>query len=274
MVVYTTGGSLVSFEHTDHKSLFDRDGVEWERYPEGDVQEPFGCAYRETKNHISYVLLTRDELKRTIAGDAAMNTPTTVMELRYYALHLPKHAQLLVDMWTDQRLREILVKADEKHTSAAKILEQEIEDALPKPEPVKVEQEVPAVTRESTSERVKPKGGTKRPPRGKLQKGGIEGTFHGQRVMLTPKQVEFIERLSENTNWDKEKENGCYLASTYAEELSDTMNPMAVGAVLTTLREKGILHTESFRRDGSKSCVFSLTELGKEIYRAMSTRVY
>ena len=49
MIVYTTTGIVVSIINENGRSLFDSNGVEWARYPKEDTQDPFGCAYRETK---------------------------------------------------------------------------------------------------------------------------------------------------------------------------------------------------------------------------------
>ena len=94
-------------------------------------------------------------------------------------------------------------------------------------------------------------------------------TFGSISIILTPKQLEFMERLSEHPEWKKLGINGKYVASEYAEELSDTMNPMSVGAVITTLREKGILITERTRIGGVKCCMFQLTDTGIQIYNKL-----
>ena len=88
----------------------------------------------------------------------------------------------------------------------------------------------------------------------------------GRRLILTPKQVEFMERLSENEGWDIKGPQGAYYADSYAEALSDTMTPMGVGAMITTLREKGVLTTEYSRVGGCRKCQFTLTELGQQVY--------
>lgn len=276
MIVYTTGGSIVSLEDTNKKSLFDRDGVEWARYPEGDTQDPFGCAYRETKNNISVIKLTRDELKRTIAGVQAMQTPTTVMEMRYYALHLPKQLQWEIDCWQDQQLREIIADAEEHHSHPGHIMENRAWTTVEAREQEKARaeeetrRETPREATEGTPVARKTRGTAKRTSRKRTQEDGLSVTLGETSIALTSKQLEFMERLSECPGWGENEVAGGYIASQYAEELSDTMNPMSVGAVLTTLREKGLLTTEKTRMGGVKCCVFTLTKLGTAVYNKLA----
>lgn len=109
---------------------------------------------------------------------------------------------------------------------------------------------------------------TKKSSRSKLQPGGLEKDIGGVHVLMTPKQVEFMERMSEYPGFSDI--TGEFYANTYVDELSDTMSAMVVGAVITTLREKGILTTKSVRMDGCKTSQFKYTELGVEIYKLLS----
>lgn len=276
MIVNSTLGSAVSLERTDKKSLFDRCGVEWARCPERDTKDPFGCAYRETKNNIACVLLTKEELMRVIAGTHAMQTPTTVEEMRYHALNLPASWQLVVDNWSDQRLREILIEAEDKRLNTGALMEAKVEAEIEAAEREKeraeeVEHErVSREATEGTSVVRKTQGTAKRTPRKRTQEGGLSVAIGETSIALTSKQLEFMERLSECPGWTECGTNGEYVASQYAEELSDTMNPMAVGAVLTTLREKQILTTTKTRMGGVKCCMFKLTETGKQIYKSLA----
>lgn len=276
MVVRTITGSLVSFVRTDGRSLFDNDGVEWARCPEFDVSEPFGLGYRETKAEVSVVRLTREEMKRVINGVHAMQTPTTVEEMRYHALNLPKDYQWIIDQWPDQKLREILIEAEDRHQNPGALLEAKAYAVIEAEEAAKKEQEeqeheeshekassLPGKTRSAS-------GGYRSTPKRRTQEGSISVASGDISVVLTPKQLEFMERLSECPGWSETGVTGEYVASQYAEELSDTMNPMAMGAVLTTMREKGLIETRKTRMGGIKCCMFKLTEVGVQIYKELA----
>ena len=277
MVVYTTTGSEVSLVNTNKKSLFDNAGIEWARYPEEDEQDKFLLAYRETKANISVIKLTKEEMKRVINGVHAMNTPITVTEMRYYAMGLPAQYQEVIDQWSDQKLREMLMDAEDHNQNPGAAMEAKVYSILCEADR-KREEELQA---KREAERPRPDTGghtgaheaprtARSTPKSRTQKGSLFVALSDITVSLTPKQVEFLERLSECPGFKEDGTAGSYIASQYTEELSDTMNPMSVGAVLTTLREKGILRTEKQRCGGMKCCVFTLTELGVRIYNKLA----
>lgn len=92
-------------------------------------------------------------------------------------------------------------------------------------------------------------------------------------VLLTPKQLEFIERLSEYPEWDDKLGIPMeFVTWTYAQELGDTMSPMVVGAIITTLKKKGILVTKEYNLHGIKGSIFKLTPLGIQVYNIVNQK--
>ena len=276
MIVRTTTGSIVSLVNTDKQCLYDNDGVKWERYPGMDSLDPYLVSYRETKAFVSVIQLTKEEIKRVINGVHAMQTPTTVEEMRYHALNLPNDYQWIIDQWPDQKLREILMEAEDRHQNPGAVLEAKVyavieaEEAAKRAEEEEKQQNTPEEARKGPEKTRSILRGYKSTPKRRTQEGSVSVALEDVSVMLTPKQLEFIERLSECPGWKDSGVNGRYIASQYTEELSDTMNPMAVGAVLTTLREKGIVNTEKTRIGGIKCCVFQLTDTGIKIYNYLA----
>jgi hypothetical protein len=266
MVVFTTAGSPVSLVDSNKKSLFDNDGVEWERFPDGDSNYPIKIAYRETRDYVSVIELTREEMKRVIKGPEEMKTPTTVLEMRYYAMSFHARLQRVVDEWPDQKLREILIKAEDTHKNAGDLLEKEAREQLEEEVPAEKPKESPP---EATEAHRTPRT-ARSTPRPRKQEGSVSVALEKASVLLTPKQLEFMERLSECEEWEDQGVTAEFNASSYAEELSDTMNPMSVGAVITTLREKKLLTTEKKRIGAIKCCVFKLTDLGLQVYSKLA----
>ena len=276
MVVYTTTGGIVSLVNTDKRSLFDNNGTEWARCPELDIKEPYGLAYRETKENTAVFRLTKEGIKRVINGVHAMQTPTTVEEMRCHTLALPKEYQWIIDQWPDQKLREILIEAEEKHQNPGVMLEAKVYAVIEAEEAAKRIQEEQKhaeghgeATEGAKKTRYISRGYSGTPKR-RTQAGSVSVASGDISVVLTPKQLEFMERLSECPGWKDSGATGEYVASQYAEELSDTMNPMSMGAVLTTLREKGLLDTRKTRIGGIKCCVFRLTDTGIVIYKELA----
>lgn len=263
MEVKTVSGTSVNIVRSDGKSLFDANNVEWARNPNLDDRDH--AAYTETRNHITTIMLGRYELRRVCAGDKAIRTPTTVQEMRYHAVGLHKSLQEVIDGWPNQRLREILVEADEKGVNAGTLLEKTAEKEVEDNKPPKRAPE--ATERPTEAHKESPR--YSRPSRPRKQEGSVSVALGEAFVLLTPKQLEFMERLSECPEWDGTP-TGEYNASLYAQELEDTMNPMSVGAVLTTLREKNLLQTKKRKVGGVKCCIFKLTDLGEKVYRKLA----
>lgn len=266
MIIKSTLNTDIWIVRSDGKSLFGRDGTEWARNPKLDDQQKGLIGYTETKYHVSSMQLTRAEMKRVIAGEAAMRTPTTVDEMRYFALDLHPTLIRVIDEWSDQRLREILIKAEDTHKNAGDLLEKEARAQLEAEVPPEKPKEGPP---EATETHRAPRT-ARSTPRPRKQEGSLSVTTEDISVLLTPKQLEFLERLSECPGWEDTGAAGEYVASEYAQELSDTMNPMSVGAVLTTLREKHLLQTEKRRVGAIRCCVFKLTDLGVQVYHKLS----
>lgn len=261
MVVRTTTGSLVSIESTDGRNLYDNNHTPWERYPAEDDADH--AAYIDGLVHASVIKLDRSELRRMCAGHAAISTPTTVVEMRYHALKFTEASQLIVDSWSDQELEDILEEAKRRHKDAGELLRERVCDALTPPPNEEIHEEATGEAKEATEE---PKTAKNTPKKRKREKG-IPVITEYVSTTLTSKQVEFLERLSENPDWDRYGIEGEYAASLYAEELDDTMNSMSVGAVLTTLREKRLLTTRKASIGGVKVCMFKLTPAGRAVYK-------
>ena len=268
MILKASNGLPVSFTDTDKKSLFDKTGQEWARHPSGDQPEGLAC-YMNTETFVQ-VLLTREDLKRVIAGPNAMRTPTTLDEMRDYIDRCPKYVQEIANSWPDQKLREILIAAEEHGSNPGWLLERMADKESEKQREPEPETENPTEAMGTATEAHRAPRTARSTPRPRKQEGSVSVALGEVSVLLTPKQLEFMERLSECPGWSEDGVSGEYTASEYAQELSDTMNPMSMGAVLTTLREKGLLQTEKRRVGAIKCCVFKLTDLGVQVYNKLA----
>lgn len=208
------------------------------------------------------IQFTKDELARICKGTRAIQTPTTPEELRAATVSMEPEAVALAAEKPDQWFREVMIKAEETNQNPYSLAGHLLSDELDRRKPEEVTVEASPLTRVTRKESPQ----YKRTPRAKLQPGGFEDVFEGKRIVLTPKQVEFMERLEEYENWDNDNYGKWLYGDLYAECLSDTMSPMSVGAMITTLREKGIIRTERDHVDGRRVCKFQLTELGMLVY--------
>ena len=115
---------------------------------------------------------------------------------------------------------------------------------------------------------VKPKA--KKPRTKKVQEGGFEYDDNGTKITLTAKQVDFFKHLPDTDFW----ENGVD-SIIWTDSLCDEIGgqfaskPMTVGAMISTICEKGLGSRVMDCRDGRKCTQFALTELGKKIATAL-----
>lgn len=264
MLVRTTTGKLINIVRNENGLLLDSTGLGWSR--RGDLDQPGHAAYSTSVSGDGEVIqFTKDELVRICKGTRAIQTPTTVDELRAAIADFEPGAAALAAEKPDQWFREVMSKAEETSQNPSSLAGHLLLDELNRIKPEEVPTEAPPLARGTRKAPLQ----YKRTPRAKLQPGGFEDTFEGKRVMLTPKQTEFMERLEENETWEQDDSDRWYYGDHYAECLSDTMSPMSVGAMITTLREKGVIRTEYVRVDGRRVCKFQLTELGMLVYNRL-----
>ena len=263
MLARATTGKLIHIVRNESGILWDDTGLGWSR--RGDLDQPGYAAYSATTADgvRMDIQFTKDELVRICKGTRAIQTPATVEELRVMVSDtMETEAKALAEDKPDQWFREVMIEAEETDQNpyflAGRLLLDELGQRKPKEVPAEASPLAP-VTRKAPS-----RGNST--PRAKLQPGGFEDTFEGKRVLLTPKQVEFLERLEENETWEQDDSGRWFYGDHYAECLSDTMSPMSVGAMVTTLREKGAIRTEYTRYNGRKVCKFQLTDMGKFVY--------
>lgn len=83
-------------------------------------------------------------------------------------------------------------------------------------------------------------------------------------LTLTAKQVSFILHLSDTCFWENGLDS-CIWVDCLCDDITGEFagKPMTVGAMISTLCEKGLGTRGANRRDGRKCTSFSLTELGK-----------
>lgn len=264
MLVRTTNGKLISIVSNDKGVLTDASGTKWWR--RGSLDSPGHAAYSTSMLGDGEVIkFTKDELVRICKGTSAIQTPTTPEELRAATASMGPEAAALAAEKPDQWFREVLSKAEETSQNPSSLAGHLLKDELGRRRPIEVPTEASPLVQETR--KAPPR--YKRAPRAKLQPGGFEDTFEGKRVILTPKQTEFMERLEENETWEQDDSGRWYYGDHYAECMSDTMSPMSVGAMITTLREKGVIRTEYTRVDGRRVCKFQLTELGILVYNRL-----
>ena len=257
MLSRTTTGKLISIVENDRGTLIDSTGVGWRR--RGSLDSPGHAAYSASiRGYEEVIQFTKGELVRICKGTRAIQTPTTTDELRAATESMGPEAAALAAEKPDQWFREVLSKAEETYQNPSSLAGHLLMDELNQRKSEEVPPEALPVASVAPKEPTKGKSTA----RGKLQPGGFEDTFEGKRVLLTPKQTEFMERLEENETWEQGDHGKWFYGDHYAECLSDTMSPMSVGAMITTLREKGVIRTEYARVDGRRVCKFQLTELG------------
>lgn len=118
---------------------------------------------------------------------------------------------------------------------------------------------------------------TRRAPRSKLVEGGVEIEYAGKPVVLTPRQVIFLHNLP-NDNFYTDPTSVVWI-DNYVTTLAGVMAPMTAGAMVSTLREKGVITVHvgvcllyDAKCAGRRSKYFLLTDLGVRLMGAVHNR--
>lgn len=100
----------------------------------------------------------------------------------------------------------------------------------------------------------------------KVQVGGVEFTEDGVSVIITPKQVEFIRLLPGTQFWENGVDSTLWI-DCLCDDLEGKMDPMTIGAMVSTLREKGLLLVGKDKRNHKerKAAFFEFSEFGKKV---------
>lgn len=90
---------------------------------------------------------------------------------------------------------------------------------------------------------------------------------------LTSKQVDFLRRLPKSDFWEKGIDSILWvdcLADTIGGQFDN--KPMTIGAMVSTLNEKGVIEVTTARVQGKKARSFVLTEKGKVIAKELGIK--
>lgn len=85
---------------------------------------------------------------------------------------------------------------------------------------------------------------------------------------LTKKQVLFIQHMPDDDFYENGLDSALWI-DCYADTVAEIFNPMAVGAMVSTLREKGIIAVGEGRVNGKKCRSMALTTLGQKIAKEL-----
>lgn len=90
--------------------------------------------------------------------------------------------------------------------------------------------------------------------------------YEGHGVTLTAKQVDFIKHIPDTCFYENGLDS-CPWCDVLAEEIGGQFagKPMTVGAMISTLKEKDLIHVNRDRVNGKVSKFFVFTETGKEV---------
>lgn len=116
----------------------------------------------------------------------------------------------------------------------------------------------------------KPKEKAKRVYKKRLPKSiGFRETyeeFDNTEVILTEKQVDFIKHLSDTCFWEQDVDSVIWV-DVLCDEIGGQFAgaPMTVGAMISTLCEKGLGIRGKQKVNGKRATSFALTALGKEV---------
>lgn len=134
------------------------------------------------------------------------------------------------------------------------------EDTRYHEEPEDVEQvleDVPAPEAKKTKKRAK-------------KNAAFRTTINGTEITLTDKQVDFIKHLPDTYFWENGVDSIIWV-DVLCDEIGGQFEgkPMTVGAMISTICEKGLGTRTKDKVNGRKATSFALTEAGKQVARTL-----
>ena len=92
--------------------------------------------------------------------------------------------------------------------------------------------------------------------------------FEYEGLTLTKKQVTFITAITKDDFYEHGLDSTLWI-DCLCDTVADIFNPMAVGAMVSTLREKELIYVDVDRINGKKCKFFGFTPLGKRIAKEL-----
>ena len=259
MIVTSMKGKRVSIVQNKRGILIDTQGRWWARDAYKDIPER-GVAGYSCQDNTDSIRFTKPELVRICRGDAAIQQLTTVDEARDFAERLEPRLREVAANWNDQRLREVLIEADDTNKSALNLLISKLEAECKRAEAQTAARTEEYLSRErdGTSLAQENSGGTSVPPRKNTPKkakgNAFESVYNGELITLTSKQLVIMQVINAEVG-----EGGtCNSAGVLQAAIDAGMSAVSAGAVLATLGEKKLLAVT--RTPTGK--VYKLTDVG------------
>ena len=161
------------------------------------------------------------------------------------------------DEATREKLKAVMDKAEQPALS-----EEFIENALESHEKsIETEEVLEAALNAQTQEK------PKRKPSKRIPKSiGYRKTLGETEVILTEKQVDFLKHLPDTCFWEEGTDSAVWV-DCLCDEIGGQFagKPMTVGAMISTLCEKGLGYRAKGKVNNKKCTSFGLTELGKMV---------
>lgn len=88
--------------------------------------------------------------------------------------------------------------------------------------------------------------------------------YDGNGVTLTAKQVNFIQLMPQDDFYEHGLDSTLWI-DVFCDTIADQFSPMAVGAMVSTLREKNLISVSKERVNGKTSKYMAFTELGQMV---------
>lgn len=103
-------------------------------------------------------------------------------------------------------------------------------------------------------------------PKEKRTRKSKDIAYDGNGITLTAKQVDFIRHLPDTCFWERGLDSALW-TDVLADEIGGQFEgkPMTVGAMISTICEKGLANRATDRINGRKATFMVLTDLGKNV---------
>ena len=245
MIVTSMKGERVSLIEKVNYSLRDTKKRTWTRDATKDT--PSKAAYTCSDGSDS-IAFTKKQLARVCKGNHAIQELTSLEEVKDFISRLDTEYREVTDTWTDERIQLLLTDAQTANKSTLNTLLSAVVAEYERLEEEREREEYISETRKGISLVQETQGRTNVPPQAKKPRETPSLRFFrivnsGETVQLTDKQYTVMVAVTK-----VELQGSGYATAEVVQRVSGELSAVSIGAVISTLREKGLVKVHEVAR--------------------------
>lgn len=200
-------------------------------------------------------------------GPVAWRKQKRIKKAEYEAAK--REHELEVDAKMHENLEKLVAETEESNTDEEVAAIIESMDADAESDSISAEELIEKVEKVEKEKKVR----KAKKAKAAKKNAAFSKDFGSMTVTLTEKQVDFIRHLPDTCFWE-EGLDSCIWVDCLCDDIKGQFKdkPMTVGAMISTICEKGLGNRGTDRRNGRKCTSFRLTDMGKQVAAELGVR--